>query len=105
MEVMIAMPAHPHIVRYIDSFTNDDKFSIVMEYCERGDLSNYLRRVTAPPLKMEIPELKVWRFFIQMCLGLDHMHNHCIVHSDLKPANILLYGKDCSVKLADFGTS
>lgn len=105
MEVMMEMPVHPHIVGYIDSFTNEDKFCLVMEYCERGDLSNYLRRVTAPPLKMDIPELKVWRFFIQMCLGLDHMHNLCIVHSDIKPANILLYGKELNVKLADFGTS
>lgn len=73
-----------------------------MEYCEKGDLSDYMRRVTA---NMEIPEWKVWRFIIQLLLALNHLHKHNIVHSDLKPSNIFLAGKDCNVKLGDFGTS
>ena len=61
---MQAMPAHQHIVKYIDSFMEGTKFCIVMEYCEKGDLSDYLRRVSGPPLRMDIPEWKIWRFLI-----------------------------------------
>ena len=34
---------HRNICKYIDSFLADsDKFCIIMEYCERGDLRGYL---------------------------------------------------------------
>lgn len=33
---------HPNVVRYIDSFFQDGKLYLVMEYCDRGDLSSYL---------------------------------------------------------------
>jgi serine/threonine protein kinase len=77
----------------------------VVEYCDKGDLSDYLRRTSAPPLVLEIPELKIWKFIIQTLLALDHIHDQQIVHSDLKPSNIFLSGKEMNVKLADFGTS
>ena len=102
---MEAIPTHRHIVKYIDSFLTGTKFNIVMEYCEKGDLSDYIRRASAPQFKMDIPEWKIWRFFIQICLALDHLHQLRIVHSDLKPSNVFMAGKDCSVKLGDFGTS
>ena len=64
MLIMEAIPPHQHIVRFIDSFTYGTKFCIAMEYCEKGDLSDYIKRVSAPPLRMDIPEWKIWRFLI-----------------------------------------
>ncbi|KAF8664752.1 hypothetical protein HU200_054474 [Digitaria exilis] len=47
-----------------------------------------------------------WRIRYQMirgiCEGLHHLHQKKIVHSDLKPANILL-DRDMVPKIADFG--
>jgi serine/threonine protein kinase len=105
MQIMSVIPPHPHVVKLIDSFNLGSKFYIVVEYCDKGDLSDYLRRTSAPPLVLEIPELKIWKFIIQTLLALDHIHDQQIVHSDLKPSNIFLSGKDMNVKLADFGTS
>ena len=102
---MDSIPQHQHIVSCLDSFIACSKFNIVMEYCEKGDLSDYIKRAGSTSVKMEISEWKIWRFFIQMLQGLDHMHSHRIVHSDLKPQNIFLSGKDCCVKIGDFGTS
>lgn len=34
--------AHPNIVGYIDSVTYKDRFCIMMEYCDGGDLSSRL---------------------------------------------------------------
>lgn len=62
---------HPHIVKYIDSFQKESKFYIIMEYCEKGDLNDYLQRTS---LNFDIPEWKVWKIFIQMCLALECIH-------------------------------
>lgn len=62
---------HEYIVRYIDSFTEANKFYLIMELCERGDLDEYLKRLGP---HFDIPEWRVWKFFIQMCIALDHIH-------------------------------
>ena len=40
---------------------------------------------------------------MQMCEGLEYMHNNGVRHRDIKPQNILI--KDDIVKIADFGLS
>ena len=105
MQIMSSISPHPHVLQLYGSFLCDTKYYLVLEFCDRGDLSDYLRRATAPPMRMELPEPKIWHFFIQICLAVDHIHSENVVHSDLKPSNILLAGKDLNVKLADFGTS
>ena len=43
---------HRHIVRYVDSFiAGGNKLYLIMEYCDKGDLQEYLKRigVTAMP--------------------------------------------------------
>lgn len=64
MQIMSVIPPHPHIVKLIDSFCFGSKYYIAMEYCDKGDLSDYLRRTSAPPLMLEIPEQKIWKFII-----------------------------------------
>lgn len=46
------------IVSYVDSFVNGSKVSIIMEYCENGDLEKCIYGGRA------IPEALVWRYFI-----------------------------------------
>ena len=37
---------HRHIVRYIDSFiAGGNKLYLIMEYCDKGDLQEYLKRI------------------------------------------------------------
>ena len=45
---MIKISTHKHICRYIDSFIatkNGYKLYLVMQYCDKGDLSQYLYRM------------------------------------------------------------
>jgi serine/threonine protein kinase len=77
MQIMSVIPQHKNIIQLVDSFTLGPKFYLVMEYCDRGDLSDYIRRsvTPAPMMRIEIPEYKIWRLFIQICLALDHIHS------------------------------
>ncbi|XP_068186954.1 serine/threonine-protein kinase 35 [Antennarius striatus] len=72
----------------------------VMEYCEGGDLNQYIlsRR----------PDPQTNRSFMrQLTSALAFLHKNNIVHRDLKPDNILISQKFGSpiVKVADFGLS
>ena len=77
---------HPNVVKYYDSFIEKNMLNIIMEYCENGDLSNLLKAQYGRPL----PENKIWKFFIEMCLGLDYIHKKKILHRDIKTMNIFL---------------
>lgn len=100
---------HEHIVRLYDhSISNADVY-LVMEFCNGGDLSEYLHS------KKTLPEETIRHFLIQIGSAMDAMNRRAIMHRDLKPGNILLsyYGDFPSVnevpgplitfKLADFG--
>ena len=47
----------------------------------------------------------VLNYFVQMCLGLRHVHNKEVLHRDLKTQNILLDSTKRFVKIGDFGIS
>lgn len=32
----------------------------------------------------------IWKYFIQICKGLQHLHQNNIIHRDIKPANIFV---------------
>eukprot|EP00347_Sterkiella_histriomuscorum_P013450 403364665 len=91
-----------NIVKYVDSFNENSNLSLIIEYCEKGDLADYLSRL-GPHFAFN--ESKIWRIIIQLCLALEDIHNQRIIHADVKPQNILLTGKDYDIKLADFGVS
>uniref|UniRef100_A0A7S4BV58 non-specific serine/threonine protein kinase n=1 Tax=Chrysotila carterae TaxID=13221 RepID=A0A7S4BV58_CHRCT len=71
------------------------RVNIVMEYCDGGDLAQFLRR-HAP-----LSEDDVVRFIRQTLEALQFIHSRGIVHRDVKPANMLLMRGD--VKLGDLG--
>lgn len=92
--------SHPFIVSYRSSFIESNTLNIVMEYCRNGDLAQYLKMQNKKPL----PENKIWKFFLQICLGLQHIHNNRILHRDIKTLNIFL-GQDEEVKIGDLGVA
>jgi len=73
-----------------------------MEYCDGGDLSQYLN--INQQLNKYLPEDKIWRFFINICLGLSHIHAKKILHRDMKCMNMFMY-KDGTIKIGDLGVA
>jgi len=92
----------PFIVKCYNSFKDDNCLNIVMEYCDSGDLAQYLN--INQQLGKNLPEDKVWKYFIQICLGLAHIHTKKILHRDIKSMNIFM-NKDGSVKIGDLGVA
>lgn len=100
-----------YIVGYLDSFVSGDDIepliNIVIEYCQVGDLHTYIIQYLETNEKLNrghqyLSEDTVWKVFIDLCLGLEHMHKMNYIHRDLKPLNIFITdGGLC--KLGDLG--
>ena len=88
-----------HVVRYVDNFLEKEKFLIIMEFCECGDLDRYIKQQ-----RKVLPEDHIMHFFKQITTGLDYIHQRHVIHRDLKPANIFLTPW-LQLKIGDFGLS
>ena len=91
-----------YVVRYYDSFEENNSLNIVMEYCDGGDLSKFLEE--NKKTKILLKENLVWNLFLKITIGLASIHNLKILHRDLKALNIFLT-KDLDVKIGDLGVA
>lgn len=94
---------HPNIVAYKDNFFMGDTLVIIMEYCEGGDLSAYIKDMLKQ--KMRIREVQIMNYFVQVLQALQYIHRERILHRDLKTSNLFLMHSKKVVKLGDFGIS
>ncbi|XP_055493448.1 serine/threonine-protein kinase Nek3 isoform X1 [Leucoraja erinacea] len=98
--VLLATMKHPNIVAFIDSFEAEGHLYIVMEYCDGGDLTQKLLQQK----QQLFPEETVLNLFVQICLGMKHIHDKRVLHRDIKTKNVFLT-KNGVVKLGDFGSA
>ena len=91
---------HPHIIKYLDSFIDENEMYIAVEWAERGDLKRIIRHAKAESEHLD--EAKVWEYIGQIASALDHMKQKRIMHRDLKPANIFI-SSEGQLKVGDLG--
>ena len=91
-----------YIVRYYESFEENNYLNIVMEYCDGGDLSHFIEKNKETGKFLE--ENLVWNIFIKITIGLAALHKSKILHRDLKSLNIFLT-KNLDIKIGDFGVA
>lgn len=94
--------SHPHIIQYHESFKHQDFLYIVIDYAEGGDMANRIKLAKSKGYKFS--ESQIWKWFMQICQGLEYIHGNKIIHRDLKAHNIFL-SKSGDVKIGDFGIS
>ena len=94
---------HPHLVEYLGTAISPsgDTF-IILEYCDGGSMRQLLEREHAAGLPSEV----LRRYARQLLAGLAFLHEHLIIHRDLKGENILLHGSErATAKIGDCGSS
>ncbi|OWF48760.1 Serine/threonine-protein kinase Nek4 [Mizuhopecten yessoensis] len=90
---------HENILRYIESFEQDGALCIVTEFCDGGDLSQYLEARKNKPLQ----ENRIVEWFKEICCALSYLHGRKIIHRDMKTQNVFLTGTRKIAKLGDLG--
>ncbi|XP_044296815.1 serine/threonine-protein kinase ULK1 isoform X7 [Varanus komodoensis] len=96
---------HENIVALYDFQEMANSVYLVMEYCNGGDLADYLHNMRT------LSEDTIRLFLQQIAGAMKVLHSKGIIHRDLKPQNILLSfpgGKKSNpsnirIKIADFG--
>ena len=90
--------SHINVIKVISIIEDEFNYYIIMEYCEQGELFDYIVN------HQKLSDKESSLFFYQLINAVDYIHSHNIVHRDLKPENLLL-NKDKILKVIDFGLS
>lgn len=88
---------HPSIIKFFQSFKNQNKLYLLVEYCPRGSLSDFLMR------QGTVNNTLAKHMMAEVLVALEYLRDMQIVHRDLKPGNIVL-DSNYHIKLIDFAT-
>lgn len=98
MTTLHAAQEHPFVVKLACVMENAHEWALVLEYCQRGDLQQFLLAEGCPGLPLD----RTLRISAEVALALEHLHLRGIVFRDLKLENVVL-DLEGHVKLTDFG--
>ena len=97
---------HPNIVKIIEYYDTAEAFYVITEFCKKGELYGYI--------KQDCTEKQLAFLFYQIFSGLWYLHDHNIIHRNIKLENILISEIETDpvtsklffwVKIINFGTA
>lgn len=104
-EILIAAQLnHESIVRYhkeiIEQEDRDGNLRrcLLMEYVDGFDLRKHIQ-------DQDLSIRQMIFVMSKLCSGIDFLHQHGVVHRDIKPGNFMLTRDETMVKIFDFGLS
>nr|XP_006818820.1 PREDICTED: membrane-associated tyrosine- and threonine-specific cdc2-inhibitory kinase-like [Saccoglossus kowalevskii] len=89
------LPKHQNCVEFHKAWEEKGHLYLLTELCHMS-----LQQFSE--VNHDIPESVIWDTVIDLLQGLKHLHNHNLIHMDIKPANIFV-SFDGVCKLGDFG--
>uniref|UniRef100_A0A8D0DG05 Cyclin-dependent kinase 7 n=1 Tax=Salvator merianae TaxID=96440 RepID=A0A8D0DG05_SALMN len=88
--------SHPNIIGLLDAFGHKSNISLVFDFMET-DLEVIIKDTS-----LVLTPAHIKAYMLMTLQGLEYLHDHWILHRDLKPNNLLL-DENGVLKLADFG--
>jgi len=100
----LAQISHASVVSVLNFFRENETVYMVMNYLEGASLQEFI--VTARDLKQQrvFREATIRSLFDEILRGLRIVHQHKMLHLDIKPANIFITDDDKAVMI-DFGAA
>jgi len=100
----LAQISHASVVSVLNFFRENETVYMVMNYLEGSSLQDFI--VTARDLKQQrvFREATIRSLFDEILRGLRIVHQHKMLHLDIKPANIFITNDDKAVMI-DFGAA
>lgn len=89
------LPDHPNVVKTISSGIWNNYHYIVMELLSGESLKKILKK---QPISLQ----RALDLIVQLCQAVSYLHEHGMVHGDIKPENLLVTSQG-QLKLIDFG--
>ena len=113
--IMKELKDNNNIIHFIGLQETNSHYNIIMEYCNGGSLLSCLKKYMVK-YKKPFPEEYVQHLMRQIVNALICIHDHGIIHRDIKSANILvkfasegaksnLNMMNAQIKICDFGIS
>ncbi|KAK0314326.1 mitosis inhibitor protein kinase swe1 [Friedmanniomyces endolithicus] len=99
IQVLKGLRGSENIVEFVDFWEAKNHLYIQTEYCENGNLKDFLLRTG---YKGRLDDFRVWKVLLELSQGIKSVHDANFMHLDLKPANVLLDWEGV-LKIADFG--
>lgn len=100
-EVSILMKvSHKRIVKMIFFFTTSTHWNLVLEYMEKGSLTDMIKKRQ----NKAMTQSTLLTLFMDIAVAVKFLHSKGITHRDLKPENVLVSSSN-RLKVADFGLS
>jgi len=93
---VVARLDHPNVLKVHDFVEENGVLYAVLEYAPGGSLADLLQA------RGPLPPLDVTRLLLDAARGLDALHEHGVVHRDVKPSNILVDARG-RAKIGDLG--
>ncbi len=100
----LAQISHPSVVSVLNFFRENETVYMVMNYLQGDTLQDFI--VTARDLKRDkvFRESSIRSLFDEILRGLRIVHQHKMLHLDIKPANVFVTNDNKAVML-DFGAA
>ena len=96
-KILSQLGSHAQVPRLLDYFEVNGEFYLIQEYVKGRTLAREVKS------KGTLSELEVKRFLLEILPVLDYVHQHNVIHRDIKPPNIIRCQDDGRLVLIDFG--
>eukprot|EP00049_Salpingoeca_infusionum_P014423 m.269400 g.269400 ORF g.269400 m.269400 type:complete len:1023 (-) comp15671_c1_seq1:141-3209(-) len=93
---LLKLVDHPNVLKLFEIIETDELYCLVTELAIGGEILNYI------VAHKSLSEREARKFVRQLIQAVDHIHQHGIVHRDIKTENLLL-DRNMDLKLVDFG--